>query len=548
MKHSSLFALLLLLVLTLPVFATGKEEPARAILILDASGSMWGKVKGKPKIEIAREVVRDLLANWNPSLHLGLMVYGHRSKGDCNDIELLIPPGPVDKAAFLKAVEGLTPKGKTPLTDAVLAAAAALRSTEEKATVILVSDGLETCGKDPCAAAEQLEKEGFDFTAHVVGFDLSEADQKAIRCLSDKTGGAFVAASDAASLRKALEEVVEKTVAPTPTPEPKPTPTPTPQTPKVTFRTLLGEGGEAVEPFYTITNAEGKMVARGTRSDFPIESGTYTVELNYENNKQKETIEVSEENREFTFIAGLGRLTLKTLVDEGGEEAEVYYTIYEAPQGEIGKRNRVKAGSSSKFSLPAGKYLVESKWGQAVVEKEVEIETGKTVEVILSLEAGLLVVKATATEGGEEVSAFYTISGKAKLDGSRPQIAASSNGTFRLPAGSYHVEARWGAARTTQEVTVKPGERNEAVLALGAGVLELAAADPKDGAPFVEIFEAASGLEGKAKRVAFGSAKEQYLPAGRYRVEAKLKGGKASTEVEVQAGQRVKATLSAPQP
>lgn len=40
------------------------------------------------------------------------------------------------------------------MTDAVIAAAEALRYTADTATVILVSDGVETCNPDPCAAAE----------------------------------------------------------------------------------------------------------------------------------------------------------------------------------------------------------------------------------------------------------------------------------------------------------------------------------------------------------------------------------------------------------
>ena len=58
------------------------------------------------------------------------------------------------------------------MTDAVVAAADSLRYTENAATVILVSDGIETCNPDPCAAAQILAETGVDFTAHVIGFDV----------------------------------------------------------------------------------------------------------------------------------------------------------------------------------------------------------------------------------------------------------------------------------------------------------------------------------------------------------------------------------------
>lgn len=49
-----------------------------------------------------------------------------------------MPVAPADKPSLMAAIEGLVPKGKTPLTDAVHLAADALRYTEERATVILV--------------------------------------------------------------------------------------------------------------------------------------------------------------------------------------------------------------------------------------------------------------------------------------------------------------------------------------------------------------------------------------------------------------------------
>jgi Ca-activated chloride channel family protein len=127
------------------------QAEERAMLVLDASGSMWGQIDGKAKIG--------------------------------------------------KIVDGLTPKGKTPLSAAVKHAAEALKYTEEKATVILISDGVETCNLDPCALGTELEKLGVDFTAHVIGFDVAKVeDQKGLRCLAENTGGKFISAANAGEL------------------------------------------------------------------------------------------------------------------------------------------------------------------------------------------------------------------------------------------------------------------------------------------------------------------------------------------------------------
>ena len=164
------------------------------MLVLDASGSMWGQIDGKAKIEIAREAVDQLAVNWKPENRLGLVAYGHRRKGDCGDIETLIPVGAADPKAVIAAVEAITPKGKTPLTAAVKQAAEQLRYTEDAATVILISDGLETCDADPCTVATSLAESGVAFRTHVIGFDLKKKEQEALRCLAENTGGVFIAA------------------------------------------------------------------------------------------------------------------------------------------------------------------------------------------------------------------------------------------------------------------------------------------------------------------------------------------------------------------
>jgi len=203
---------IVLLTFILCASAFSKEiEKGSAILILDASGSMWGQIKGKTKIEIAREVIGDLLQDWDTSIPLGLSAYGHRRKGDCNDIEILIPVGQADPKSIIKAIHAINPKGKTPLSEAVRRAAKELRYSEERATVVLISDGVETCNVDPCAVGEELAMSGVDFTAHVIGFDVKDIDQAGLRCLAEKTGGLFLAAADADELREALSKTVEKT-------------------------------------------------------------------------------------------------------------------------------------------------------------------------------------------------------------------------------------------------------------------------------------------------------------------------------------------------
>lgn len=203
--------------------ATWAENvPQSSMLVLDASGSMWGQVEGKAKIGLARDAVSAMLDSWPATNSLGLMAYGHRTKGDCNDIEVLINADNTDVQAVRSAVAKLNPKGKTPITAAVRIAAEQLKFTEQKATVILVSDGEETCDADPCSLGTELDKLGVDFTAHVVGFDVGQnaKAQQQLKCLANNTGGQYFEADNAAELSKALNDVANEPAAPAPEPEP----------------------------------------------------------------------------------------------------------------------------------------------------------------------------------------------------------------------------------------------------------------------------------------------------------------------------------------
>lgn len=187
-------------------YAQEAEQDAQTILVLDASGSMWGQLDGRHKIEIARDVISETVNDWDEDTEIGLMAYGHNREGDCSDIELLVPPGRLDKEAFAAQASRLNPKGKTPLTAAVRQAANVLGHDQRKATVILISDGKETCDLDPCAVGAALEETGVDFTAHIIGFDVPKEDTVGMRCLAEATGGLYLDAENAGDLSDALKD------------------------------------------------------------------------------------------------------------------------------------------------------------------------------------------------------------------------------------------------------------------------------------------------------------------------------------------------------
>lgn len=187
------FSLCFLGIVLAPLGLLAAESGGGNVLfILDGSGSMWGNLEDKKKIAIAKEKMIEVVQELPAESHIGLEVYGHRLKGDCEDVELLVPVGPGKKAQVVEQIRAVMPKGKTPIAKALERAGASLATAENATTIVLVSDGLETCGGDPCEAARTLAAQGINVEKiHVVGFDIRPEERTQLQCIADAGNGQY---------------------------------------------------------------------------------------------------------------------------------------------------------------------------------------------------------------------------------------------------------------------------------------------------------------------------------------------------------------------
>ncbi len=203
--------LLLCWLLVNPLFAS-----TNILFILDGSGSMWGQVDGVSKIDTSKQVLKELLNELPKDTNVGLMAYGHRSEGDCKDVELLVPIGPNAPDEVAISITSIQPMGKTPLTYSLERSQSLFASLKgQNNNIVLVSDGKETCGGDPCKTAGQLASAGIDVRVHVVGFDVSEEEQKQLECIASEGKGRYFSAKNTEGFKGALalvKEEVEKIV------------------------------------------------------------------------------------------------------------------------------------------------------------------------------------------------------------------------------------------------------------------------------------------------------------------------------------------------
>jgi Ca-activated chloride channel family protein len=502
MKHwitiRGLISAFLGMVCLVPSMTYAKDS---AIVIFDGSGSMWGQVDGRPKIEIAREVMSTLVQEWNEDIDLGLMVYGHREKGSCEDIELVVPVGTPDGGEILTAIKGINPKGKTPISAALKQAADDLRFTEDPATVILISDGEESCGADPCATAKEIEAKGIRFTAHVIGFDIKENPQAQaqLKCVAESTGGKFFEAQNAKGLQQALAETAKAVAEPVPPPEPEPA--------GETGVKLSAVPAEGAAPFSNMHDVkyrvlEDKKDPAGKRKQigdsvyvdpvFQLAPARYVVVAERGNIRMEATIEVKAgELTAYTFVLNAGNLKLSAVPAEGAAPFsnvhDVRYRVLEDKKDLEGKRKKVgdSVHVDPLFRLAAGRYVVAAERGNIRMEAAIEVKVGELTEYTFVLNAGNLKLSAVPAEGAAPFSnvhdvRYRVLEDKKNLEDKRKKVGDSVyvDPVFRLAAGRYVVVATRGNVRQEATVEVIAGELVEYTLVLPEETIAPGAGQP----------------------------------------------------------------------
>jgi Mg-chelatase subunit ChlD len=190
------------------VASTHASAQTNVVFIVDASGSMKKAVGGESRMDAAKRVLGQTLREMPKEARLGLMVYGHRRAKDCKDIELISPVGADDAGKIATQIAALQPKGETPIAGALEQAARSFTAFKGQSnSIVLVTDGIEECNGDPCAAAKAIKGAGLDLKVNIVGFTLNDKERAAIACVAKETGGVYYDAKDARALTAALGQV-----------------------------------------------------------------------------------------------------------------------------------------------------------------------------------------------------------------------------------------------------------------------------------------------------------------------------------------------------
>ena len=362
-----LTTLLLTTILALPAAANAADD---LIIVLDASNSMWAKINDTHKIVFARDALNQLLTAQPDNAKIGLISYGNRHKHDCQDINTIAKPGESTPAALLKQARAIMPHGGSPISSALRQAAA------QGDTILLISDGTESCDNDPCATTQELKSKNPALRIHVMGFN--DAANSALHCIAERSGGSFTLATDKTAVSNGLSTLTKPTASSAPTPS-----TPADSALSNDPGTLeLSIGGsndpENLPASFLIYDATGQHLVTFTSKTTitrPLQPGTYRVDALWGEIKKTQTLEVVA-GKTVTHRFDLGALGVLTFnaVDAQQKPVDANFSLTNDTSGYYSSallKNQVTA------KLPLGTYKLKATLNEQVQQAELTITADK---------------------------------------------------------------------------------------------------------------------------------------------------------------------------
>jgi Ca-activated chloride channel family protein len=192
-------------------------SPTRVIVMIDGSGSMAGRMGGKTKLELARGAALSFVQGLPASVHASLLVFGQQGNNSeggkaksCSAIDIVAPMS-IDRGGFRTALGQVPAVGWTPLAAALDRAETLLSasSVPGEQIIYVVSDGEETCGGDPVAAAARINKGRTRAIVNVIGFQLPASEAAKLAAVARGGGGSFANFSNEAELARFDAQVRE---------------------------------------------------------------------------------------------------------------------------------------------------------------------------------------------------------------------------------------------------------------------------------------------------------------------------------------------------
>lgn len=537
--------------------AAPPASPPQAIIVLDGSRNMWGKIGGQGKVPLVRTAIGNALANYKDKLALGVIAFGHGSASGCADVEIRAKPGEMTAANRNKVLLNFNPRDSRPVASA-LTEAAKLAQASGGLDAILITDGSDNCKMDTCATAKALKEAVPGLRMHVIGFDPKpDKELKAMACVAEASGGRYTAVADAGELKEALTAALDIAATPLPArlpaapaaaaaPAPAATPAPSAPPPAAESPPPASQTA-AVEP------AASPQPSPAPEAPMePAAPGETAVQKSVGPSLPQTPTNVASPSSPPPAVATAPSppvpVTFRALLTEAGPKVEsgVTWRIFAAQAAPDGKRKLV---STHREPMPTeallpGSYLVNAAYGLSNLTKEIQVESGRSLEETFILNCGGLKLAAVLTTGQplpERNVKFNILSDEEDQFGNRREILgdAKPGVIIRLNAGAYHIVSSYGHTNATvrADVTVEPGKITQATVKHAAAPVTLRLVQSAGGEALADTKWTILTNTGDVVKETAGALPTHILAAGDYAAVANHNGQSYTAKFSVAAGQ-----------
>jgi Ca-activated chloride channel family protein len=192
-------------------------RPLRVVVAIDGSGSMNGRLGNTSKLALARQAADSFANSLPPDVATAVLVFGQQGNNtaegkarSCAAVDVAVPLT-TDRSALQAALARVQAVGWTPLATALQRAGEMFSPSDipGEQVVYVVSDGEETCGGDPVAAARSLREGGTKAIVNIIGFGIPTQEARALQAVAQAGGGRFTNARDRSELERHLAALRE---------------------------------------------------------------------------------------------------------------------------------------------------------------------------------------------------------------------------------------------------------------------------------------------------------------------------------------------------
>jgi hypothetical protein len=506
-----------------------QEKPKTYVeVILDASGSMYGKVDGRLKIDIAREVIESIISEVfvteRDDLEFALRVYGHRSpkkNRDCHDSTLEYPLGRVDMEYLKKILSQIKPLGYTPIAYSLEQAAQDLpqegtpQEGKPRRVVILVTDGIESCKDSPCQAAKELMEAGAFTSIHVIGFGMTQESMSLLECITQASGGMLLDAQNTLELKETFKQAVSEAVDAGFRVQVNVN-----EKPSSEATVMLYPSGSSTPIRMRPVDPEGQQIIYAPPGIYDLAVREHTTEIvQWVRNISGEVGEVVEQS--FNFFSGGLRANV-TVNEEPTVEADIY--VYRSGENQFIRKRQVGINGENIICLPVGTFDIR------VVERTTE--TGQWLRGVQVGQGELLEHQFNFMRAGFQVQAKINgeLTAEARFElyphgedkprrivqaqVEQPQIIYIPPGTYDIKTLAFNVQGvKWAREITLEAGDVHPLEFDFPLSGLLLGVT---LDGEYTGNARIEAYPAGESQPLKKTRASFKGELQLILPAGEY--------------------------------